>query len=708
MTRLFRAFSLFLSAGAASAQPNPGTISTYSLQVGNPPASYFDALGNVYLAASATTGATPGAAQTQTGGGACPEPGAIFGVPIVVPCRDAFIKKLDTNGNTIFATLLGGPKDDNGTAATTDPAGNIYFTGTTGGQFPTTANAAITSGGAAFAAKLSADGATFLYVTYLPGAISSPSAIAVDAQGNAFIAGATASGQPCVVKVQADGSTILYTTTLGPETPIVAVLAIAPSAATALAVDASGNAFITGRTTSPAFPITTGVVQPNLAGVENAFLTKLDPNGNIIFSTYLGGSAADSALAVAVDVQGNLYVAGATSSLDFPTTSGSFEPVAMIPPWTNYPGGFVSKLNSGATSLLFSTYVPANFGSVGLVAGSSGDAYISGITLGLLPVTGSAPQPCFFDGLEQMFVAHLDANGALLDSTYTGASASFVSQMGIAGDGSILAAASNSFSRIVFGGPGWASPSCLSAVALNSATLFNSLGAPSAVTPGELVTLTGFGIGPSTGVGYQPDAQGNIAVTLSGVQVFFDGVAAPMFYAQSQQVNTQAPFELAGKSETSMTLQYNGATFGPVTLNVEPAIPGLFRLQPGVSAQAVAMNQDGTLNGPSNPAPAGSVIALWGTGFGRTDPACSTGGLNIYGAASLAGEPLVMLDFEQTATNGAAFQHAQYAGSAPTLVCGITQINVRIPAPTQSGAQSVTPWVNTNEGAPVLSIIYVK
>lgn len=257
----------------------------------------------------------------------------------------------------------------------------------------------------------------------------------------------------------------------------------------------------------------------------------------------------------------------------------------------------------------------------------------------------------------------------------------------------------------MFGTQGWTAPSCLTPQAIDSATLYSTGGG---ITPGEFITFSGFGIGPSTGVSYQLDAQGNVPVTLGGVQVLFDGKAAPVLYAQSEQVNTHIPFDLAAKSTTQMTIQYNGATFGPLMFPIEPPNPGLLRLQPSVSAQAAALNEDGTINGPSNPAPSGSVIALWGEGFGATDPACATGGLNFDFAASLAGQPIVMIDFEQSASSSATYQTLQYAGSAPGLLCGITQINVQIPVTALPGAHGLTPWVGNSEGSPSLSIVYVK
>ena len=166
----------------------------------------------------------------------------------------------------------------------------------------------------------------------------------------------------------------------------------------------------------------------------------------------------------------------------------------------------------------------------------------------------------------------------------------------------------------------------------------------------------------------------------------------------------QIPFELSGKSSTSVTLSYNGSNFGAVTVPLVFGGPGLFRLEPNVSAQAWALNQDGTFNGPLNPAAPGSVIMLLGTGFGATNPACPTGGLNVPGPASLISDLAAIME-----SGGPVL----YAGSAPSLPCGVEQINMQIPTNHPSGAMTIFPRVATNNGltfveTSVGSIIYIK
>jgi uncharacterized protein (TIGR03437 family) len=688
--------------GALYAQP--AGITTIPAPIAGP--AIFDASGNLYFFQGGPV--TPGAVQTQNGGGACLNSNGFFSA--LGPCSDAYIGKLDASGKLVFGSYLGGSTADESAALAVDGQGNVFVTGSTGGSFPTTPNAAIANSttSRSFAAKISADGSRLLYSTYLPDADSTPSAIAIDAQGNAYVAGKSNTGHAFVVKVSADGSAFLYNVSLAGS---------AQDSVTAISADSAGNAVIAGRTSSADFPVTSKALQNRLKGTQNGFAARLDAAGHVSFSTYLGGSGVDTPAAVQTDSAGNVYVAGQTSSLDFPTTSGSFEPTPIVPLWNNSsPGGFAAKLNADGSSLSWSTYVmsadhPAYLavnqlflGAAQLAVTASGEVYIAGLTGPGFPVTPSAPQACF-DGLQSAqtytgagaanaFVAHLDARGALLDATYAGQGVSFTLGLSSTADGSVLLAFSNASnnvrSQLRFGGPGSSAPTCLSPAVLNAATLstipYSSSGP--ALVPGELITLTGFGIGPDIGVA----SQGQAARQLGGVQILFDGQPAPVLYAQSRQINVLAPVELSAKTSTTITVLYNQATVGSITTSVVSyGFPGIFRLQPGVSSQAAAMNQDGTVNGPSSPAARGSVVSVWGTGFGLTDPACATGGLNPSVPINLAAG--LSVDIADSTAPGVPVRYtpALYAGSAPALPCGVVQINLAVPANVPAGLYGFFP-----------------
>ena len=662
---------IVLFAASALAQLAPGNISTIQQPfVGH---AVFDASGNTYYLSGQPT---PGAAQTQSGGGLCIGGPGFHGGPGVEACPDASVIKVDPSGNQSWGTLLGGPTADNGTALAIDTDGNVAFTGSTGGQFPTTPGAAIGSSTSAkvFAAMVASDGSKFLYSTYLPESVAASSAIAVDAAGS------------------------------GAE------------AAAAIAVDPAGNAFVVGQTTSPDFPVTAGAFQRQLKGTQNNFLVRLDPSGNVLTSTYFGGSGSDSPSSIAVDGAGNIDLVGSTSSLDLPTTQGVMQPSAIVPPWNDFaPAGFVAQFAPDGISLKWASYVMSSdlgfrltdatidVGVSALAVGPASDIYIGGLTGPGFPVTPSAPVICFQGSTHRTngFLAHLNSNGALLDATYLGNSVgSDVESVGgllpLAGGSALIAwhgSGNDVVSKVQFGSGGWMAPACLSNDVLNSATLDGSSG----IAPGELITLTGFGIGPDIGVVYQPDAQGNVPTQLAGVQMLFDGAPVPVLYAQSRQINAIAPVGLgATGTPHNVTVTYNTQQFGPAFAYAIFGSPGIFRLQIGQSAQAAAINQDGTLNGPMNFAARGSVVAVWGTGYGQTNPPCPIGGLNVPDAVPLSPGISALIYYVDPNLSGVQLAPVQYAGSAPTLVCGIVQINFQVPVNVAPGAFSFSPAIGEN------------
>ncbi|HEY1220801.1 MAG TPA: hypothetical protein VGF03_17800 [Bryobacteraceae bacterium] len=182
-----------------------------------------------------------------------------------------------------------------------------------------------------------------------------------------------------------------------------------------------------------------------------------------------------------------------------------------------------------------------------------------------------------------------------------------------------------------------------------------------AVSPGEIVTLYGAGIGPPSGVTGSLDAAGLLGNLLAGAEVRFDGVPAPLFYAQASQVNAQVPYSIAGQSVTRVEVFYQGQLAGVLNLPVVAAAPALF---------AAALNQDGSLNSSSAPAARGTVVTFFGTGEGLTN------GANIAGQPAAAPYPIPVLPVTLTVAGIAA--QLLYAGEAPTFA-GLLQVDAVIP-----------------------------
>ena len=192
-----------------------------------------------------------------------------------------------------------------------------------------------------------------------------------------------------------------------------------------IAVDASGNAYVTGYTASTDFPTIPGAFQTTLgsAGSTDAFVTKLNPTGSaLVYSTYLGGSQEDLGLGIAIDPIGNAYVIGHTDSTDFPTTLGAFQTALRS---VGHRDVFVTKLNPTGSALVYSTYLGGSQGDqgFGIAVDTGGNAYVTGFTGSTdFPTTPGAFQTSLGGPLDA-FVTKLDPLGsALVYSTYLGGS----------------------------------------------------------------------------------------------------------------------------------------------------------------------------------------------------------------------------------------------------------------------------------------------
>jgi uncharacterized protein (TIGR03437 family) len=194
---------------------------------------------------------------------------------------------------------------------------------------------------------------------------------------------------------------------------------------------------------------------------------------------------------------------------------------------------------------------------------------------------------------------------------------------------------------------------------------------PTFLAAGQIVTIFGAELGPEPGVGFELDpVTGRMPDTLAGTRITFDGLAAPLFYASSTQVNFQVPVELAGRSSTRMVVSAEGLEPAEATLPLREAAPGVFTIN---GTQAAALNEDGTLNSAANPAPRGSVIQLFLSGQGQTDPPLETGM-----PAPLA-PPFPAPLLPVTVTMDGAAARVVWTGAAPGFV-GLLQVNVEVPA----------------------------
>ncbi len=409
LAALFAALCALPARAAAPQAVAPGVV--YSALIGGSGAEEgravaVDAQGNVYITGTTLSNNFPSAGAPQPN----------YGGPASGNFGDAFVAKLNPAGDQlIYMTYLGGSGADIGEAITVDADGSVYVTGMTESpNFPTTAGALQPSRPAqncgnppcadAFVAKLNPSGSALVFSTYLggdgeenaglldTGTRSSAAGIAVDAQHNVYVTGTTQSANfPVhnaaygdrdgafddifVAKLNPEGSALLYGTYLGGD---------GAEYAGDVAVDDSGNAFVTGGTLANNFPIT-NALQTAPGSVGDAVVAQIDTtkaaSASLRFSTYLGGGDADYGLGIALDSQHNIVVAGHTQSLDFPVKN-AYQATNGGAGGTFKRDVFVTQLSPTGGAVLYSTYLGGSSDDVGydLAIDGQDNVYVTGTT----------------------------------------------------------------------------------------------------------------------------------------------------------------------------------------------------------------------------------------------------------------------------------------------------------------------------------------
>lgn len=209
------------------------------------------------------------------------------------------------------------------------------------------------------------------------------------------------------------------------------------------------------------------------------------------------------------------------------------------------------------------------------------------------------------------------------------------------------------------------------------------------ISPGEMVTIFGLGIGPASGETLKLTAAGLVDTTLAKTRVLFDGQPGPMIYSSDRQLSAVVPYGVAGKPRVQIEVEYDGAKSNALSALVNPAFPGIFTLNASGFGPGAILNQDLTVNSAANPAAKGSIVAIYATGEGVTNPP------GIDGKPGTAPLPQPVLPVLATVDGQPA--EVSFAGAAPGLVAGVVQINVRIPA--TAGAGPAAPVVIRVGGA---------
>jgi uncharacterized protein (TIGR03437 family) len=234
---------------------------------------------------------------------------------------------------------------------------------------------------------------------------------------------------------------------------------------------------------------------------------------------------------------------------------------------------------------------------------------------------------------------------------------------------------------------------------ISSGMVDGASGQAGAVTPGKIVVLYGARLGPANLTTAQIAADGRVANDLAGAQVLFDGQPAPLLYASSGQLAAVVPYSVDGKRGTQVTVRNGSNVSDPVALPVAAVGPSIFSADYTGSGQGAILNQDGvTVNSSSAPAAKGSIVSIYATGEGQTDPGGVDGQL---ARGTILPKPKLPVEVWIAGKRAEVL----YAGAAPGQVAGLFQVNARIPEDTPEGEASVLVKVGDSASQPGITVV---
>ena len=217
------------------------------------------------------------------------------------------------------------------------------------------------------------------------------------------------------------------------------------------------------------------------------------------------------------------------------------------------------------------------------------------------------------------------------------------------------------------------------------------------IAPGEIVAIFGSAVGPDTPVGVTSiNAAGLVDSVLAGSRVLFDGVPAPVIFTSSKQINVITPYAVAAKSSVQVATEYLGVRSPAVSIPMAASAPGIFTASGSGTGQGAILNEDGSVNSSANPARRGSIVVIYATGEGQTNPA------GLDGKIAAGTLPAPVLPVSVTVNSTAA--DVLYAGAAPGLVAGALQVNVRVPLNAPSGNNAILCGIGSAFSQPGVTI----
>jgi len=452
---------------------------------------------------------------------------------------------------------------------------------------------------------------------------------------------------------------------------------VVSTAGAAIAIDSAGNAYVAGNSNTTDLPTTQGVLSTQGIG---AFVMKIEPGGGLAYLTYLGSAnyfvypEANAVSAIAVDSGGNAYLAGSTNDPKFPATPGAFQTTLAgssgsgsqaVPP----TDAFVAKLSPDASHMIWATYVGGSGADMArsMAVDANQNVWMTGTTV--------SPDFPNADGWSQGgdFLVEVSSAGTALSYAARYPNQTVAQAVGVDPTTGLVHVAGPT--GIIAGiAPGKAPT--MSVFGITNAAGSETSGR---VTTAEAISIFGPHIGPATPVTAVPDSQGALPTTLGGVQVSFAGTKAPLLYVSDGQINAIVP---SIDNPATMKIANGGNTSPDFPVVVTQALPQVFRNADG---SAIALNQDGSLNSQQNPARLGSIVSIWLTG--TSDLQSPVGQLTTKAVNSCS---QCMVEF-YSPQSPEPIQQASvlYAGPAPGLASGFTQINFQVesgyPYPTSAG-----------------------
>ncbi len=387
----------------------------------------------------------------------------------------------------------------------------------------------------------------------------------------------------------------------------------------------------------------------------------------------MGGGYSTQANAVVLDAAGNAYITGLTQGFATGATHGAYQTklvdtcsvplsIGPSPPYAGTGDAFVLKLDGSFTTAGFLTYLGGGCSDVGnnIALDPAGNIWLSGTTASPdFPLRSPFQASYLTTSRIPGFVSELSTDASqLLFSSFSEGSALALGPASVYLGGSSGALAF--VSKI--------DPAKSPVVGIDSVTLVGAFPPPVigplffGVAPGQLIQINGHNLGPVTKVSGQMDASGRLPFVLGNTVVFFDNISAPLLSVDTTSILCFVPFEVV--SATTITVKSDGQVSNAVKIGVVPSAPQILNIT----------NQDGSANAADHPAKAGSVITLYLSGLGQTNPPGADGLLN----TSPLPVPLAAVTVYFPTTPAAVIP--QFVGAAPGMIAGITQVNVQVPA----------------------------